>query len=455
MFRTVGERTTLNSQYKNSRKRLHGSTHSFSVSSVVDTFERLLPQEKPISGHRFSHLKFDVLLAMAVITLIIFGLLMVYSASYDYSWRWRGISGLIFQRQLLWMAIGLVVATVLSFLDYHYWRNLAVIAMIVTIVALIVVLVIGEKQNNAIRAIVGSSGQPSELAKLVTVIYLSVWLFAKKDQLSNISFGLLPLSMILGLVGGLIFLQPDISAVITVLFLGGTMFFLAGGDMRQIGLLLVFAFLFGLLVVQFSPTGSLRVHDYFLGLKDPAEGSYHVKRSFEAFLRGGWFGSGIGNAKTKLTGLPVPPTDSIFAVVGEETGVIGAISLVCVYVVFLWRGLVIAKRAPDEMGALLAAGLTLWITTEAFINMAVMVGLLPFAGNALPLVSAGGSNLLVTLSAIGILLNISLLSERRREKDGSTYNAVVDLRGRDRRRRVSSVRRPAGHGLRDPRQTRK
>jgi len=455
MFRTVGERATVNSESRNHRKRAHGSTRSFSVLSVTDTVQRILPREKPVSVRRLTHLKFDVLLVMAVITLIIFGLLMVYSASYDYSWRWRGISGLIFQRQLLWMVIGLVVASVLSFLDYHFWRNLAVVAMMITIIALIVVLIIGEKQNNAIRAIFGSSGQPSELAKLVTVIYLSVWLFAKKDQLSNISFGLLPLAMILGLVGGLIFLQPDLSAVITVLFLGGTMFFLAGGDMRQIGLLLIFAAFFGFIVVQFNPTGSLRVHDYFLGLKDPSEGSYHVKRSFEAFLRGGWFGSGIGNAKTKLTGLPVPPTDSIFAVVGEETGVIGAISLVCVYVVFLWRGLVIAKRAPDEMGSLLAAGLTLWITAEAFINMAVMVGLLPFAGNALPLISAGGSNLIVSLSAIGILLNISRLSEQRREKNGSSFNAVVDLRGRDRRRRVSSARRPTSHGLRDSGQTRR
>jgi len=422
---------------------------------VAEPVDTALPRVKSVSGHRLAHLKFDVLLVMAVITLIILGLLMVYSASYDYSWRWRGISGLIFQRQLLWMVIGVIVASVLSFLDYHYWRNLAVLAMIITIIALIVVLVIGEKQNNAIRALFGSSGQPSELAKLVTVIYLSVWLYAKRDQLSNISFGLIPLAMILGLLGGLIFLQPDISAVITVLFLGGTMFFLAGGDMRQIGFLLVFALLFGLIVVQFSPTGSLRVHDYFQGLKDPSEGSYHVKRSLEAFLRGGWFGLGIGNAKTKLTGLPVPPTDSIFAVVGEETGVIGAICLVCVYIVVLWRGLVIARRAPDEMGALLAAGLSFWIAVEAFINMAVMVGLLPFAGNALPLISAGGSNLLVTLSAIGILLNISRLSEKRREKDGSSLNAVVDLRRRDRRRRVSGACRPAGHGLRDSEQNKR
>jgi len=153
MFHTVGERATVNSSLRSARKRAHSSTRSFSVLPVAEPVDTALPRVKSVSGHRLAHLKFDVLLVMAVITLIILGLLMVYSASYDYSWRWRGISGLIFQRQLLWMVIGVIVASVLSFLDYHYWRNLAVLAMIITIIALIVVLVIGEKQNNAIRAL--------------------------------------------------------------------------------------------------------------------------------------------------------------------------------------------------------------------------------------------------------------------------------------------------------------
>jgi cell division protein FtsW len=146
---------------------------------------------------------------------------------------------------------------------------------------------------------------------------------------------------------------------------------------------------------------------------------------------------------TKLTGLPVPPTDSIFAVVGEETGLLGSGLLVTLYVALLWRGLLIARRAPDDLGALLAAGLTLWITLEAFVNMAVMVNLVPFAGNALPFMSAGGSNLVVTLAAIGILLNISRQSERTNEENGRLFSAVVDLRRRDGRRRVPRPRRTA------------
>jgi cell division protein FtsW len=178
-------------------------------------------------------------------------------------------------------------------------------------------------------------------------------------------------------------------------------------------------------------------------LKDPTNASYHVQRSLEAFVNGGWFGVGIGNARTKLTGLPVPPTDSIFAVIGEETGVLGSATLVGLYVVLMWRGLGIARRAPDQLGTLLAAGLSLWISMEALVNMAVMLNLLPFAGNALPFISAGGSNLVVSLAAIGILMNISRLSVRVKEKEGRSFIAVVDLRGRNRRRRVSRSRRAA------------
>ncbi len=388
-------------------------------------------------------LRIDVPLLLVVITLSIFGLIMVYSASYDYSFNWYGDPGMMFRRQLTWFVLGIVAATVMVFFDYHRWRQIVVPVMGITIALLLGVLFINEVLNGASRTIYRGSVQPSELAKIITVIYLAVWLYARREQLGDLSFGLIPLAGILGILGGLIVLQPDLSAVITIFILGGLMFFLAGGDMRQIVLLLIIAFLVGFIVVQFSPTGSSRVQDYLAGLKDPTEGAYQVRRAFEAFVRGGWFGAGIGRAETKLTGLPVPPTDSIFAVVGEESGVAGAMALIGLYVALLWRGMTIARRAPDEMGALLAVGLTLWLSLEAFINMAVMVNLLPFAGNALPFISAGGSNLLVSMAAIGILLNISRLSEKRKEENGRFFYAVTHLRGRDGGRRVSSPNRTA------------
>jgi cell division protein FtsW len=388
-------------------------------------------------------LKIDVTLLLSVITLLIFGILIVYSASYDYSLSWYGDPNTIFYRQLFFLVGGICLAIFLTFWDYHNYRHMVVIMMLVVIAALISVLLVNEILNNAARTLYGGSIQPSEFAKIVTVLYLSVWLFARQDQLRDVNFGLLPLAIILGVIGGLIFLQPDLSAVVTILFLGGVMFFLAGGDLRQIVILMLVAVFVGWVLVQFSPTGSERIGFYLAGLRDPTEGSYHVKRSFEAFVNGGWFGVGIGRAETKLTGLPVPPTDSIFAVVGEETGVVGSIGLVALYAIFLWRGMVISRRAPDELGRLLAAGLCLWIAVEAFVNMAVMVNILPFAGNALPFISSGGSNLTVTMAAVGILLNISRLSVRKQEENGKFFNAPVNLRGWDRRRRLSSPVRPA------------
>jgi cell division protein FtsW len=188
-------------------------------------------------------------------------------------------------------------------------------------------------------------------------------------------------------------------------------------------------------------TGPARWQDFINGLKNPLNSSYHVTRSLESFAKGGVFGVGIGKSSAKLTGLPVPHTDSIFAVVGEETGLIGSAFLVTMYGLLLWRGLAIAKRAPDGLGRLMAAGLSFWLAIEAFINMAVMVGLMPFAGNALPFISAGGSNLLVSMAAIGILLNISRQSEKSVEQEERNFGEIVDLRGRDRRRREPRPRR--------------
>jgi cell division protein FtsW len=315
-----------------------------------------------------------------------------------------------------------------------------------TLILLFVVLVVSDIRLGAMRAILQGSVQPSELAKLVVVIYLSYWLFLKRDVLTQISFGLIPLIGILGLTGGLILAQPDLSAAITVFFLGGLLFFLAGCDLRQMILAMVLAVLLGWLVVNVSTTGRTRLDSYIQGFQDPNQASYHVQRSMEAVVKGGFFGVGIGRATTKFTGLPVAWTDSIFAIITEETGLLGAGLVVLAYGIILWRGLVIARRAPDMLGFLLASGLSIWIALEAIINMGVMVNLLPFAGNALPLISSGGSNLTVTMAAIGIITNISRASIAKKESKERSFSAVVDLRGRDRRRSVSRSRRPSSNG---------
>jgi cell division protein FtsW len=387
----------------------------------------------------------DLPMLVTLIALVVFGLVMMFSASWDYSLTQYGSPLYMFEHQVIWLGIGILVAFLLSRFDYHLLRKWAVPAMGVTIVLLVAVLVLNEVRLGARRALYQGSYQPSEMAKLVSIIYLSIWLYAKRQFLHDISLGLLPLGVILGVVGGLIYQQPSISAAAIVLIMGGLLFFLAGADLKQIIFMLAAAVIAAWLVVQISPTGHQRVTEFLAGLKDPTQASYHIQRSFEAIVNGGWFGVGIGRGQSKLTGLPVPPTDSIFAVLIEELGLFGALLLVGMYVILIWRGMVIARRAPDMLGTLLATGLICWIAIEAVINMAVIVGLLPFAGNALPFISAGGSNLVASMAAIGIIMNISRQrDETKNDEEWRSYTATVDLRGWNRRRRISRHRRTPG-----------
>jgi len=386
----------------------------------------------------------DMPLFITIIILAVFGLVMVFSASWDYSIVvLEEAPTYMFNRQVLWMGLGIVILLGLSNFDYHHLRRLAVPVMLFTVASLVGVLFINDERLGAVRAYYEGSIQPSELAKLVIVVYLSVWLYAKREHLHDVNLGLIPLGIILGVVGGLIFLQPDLSAAGTILFMGGLLFFLAGGDSKQIVFLLVMAVIAGTVIILFSPTGLQRVLEFWYGIINPEEASYHVQRSLEAIYKGGFFGVGLGQATTKFTGLPVAPTDSIFAVITEELGLIGALFTISLYAILLWRGLDIARNAPDALGAILASGLTFWITLEATINICVMIGLLPFAGNALPFISAGGSSLTVSLAAIGILFNIARQSNQgKTNNEGwSTYGATVDLRRGNRRRRLSGTRR--------------
>ncbi|MGW8251490.1 MAG: FtsW/RodA/SpoVE family cell cycle protein, partial [Anaerolineales bacterium] len=205
--------------------------------TVGDAAVKRERNQKNTPQRRSVHLKIDVPLLVVSLTLGIIGLLMVYSASWDYSFQLFGSSTYMFQRQVLWLALGMLVATVLVFLDYRIYRKFAVPMILLTVGALILVLIMSDVRNNAVRTLFEGSIQPSELAKLIIIIYLAVWLFSKREQLSDVSFGLIPLAGILGVVGGLIFIQPDLSAVITIFMMGGIMFFLAGGDLKQIGFL--------------------------------------------------------------------------------------------------------------------------------------------------------------------------------------------------------------------------
>lgn len=404
---------------------------------------------QPVQRLRPLHLPFDVPLILAVISLLIFGLLMVYSASWKFSLINDKPATDVLVKQIMWVGVGIAVATIARFINYHHYQKLVVIMMAVILVMLVAVLIAGEIRNGARRTLLGGSVQPSEAAKLVTIIYLAVWLSSKRAILNDITFGLLPLMGILGVISGLVLGQPDLSAVITYVALGGLLFFLAGGATRQIVPVVVVSLIIGWLLVWYGPmnTGRVRLMDYFNGWQDPQKASYHILRSFEAIVTGGLFGKGFGQSNTKYTGMPFAWTDSIFAIIVEETGYLGAAVVIGLYLIILWRGLKIAQNAPDFLGMLLASGITIWIVMEAIINMGVMVNLLPFAGNALPMVSAGGSSMVTNLAALGILLGIARSSESNKpaESERRSFGAVVDMRRRDRRRGLSRPRRPTGY----------
>lgn len=396
---------------------------------------------KPNQSHSIK-VPFDVPMLIIVIVLLVFGLLMVYSASWDFS-MYRGEKPTyMFGMQILWILIGLVFAAIASMVDYHHYRKFLVPVGLATLGLLITVLIANESKGEGVsRMLIGGSIQPSELAKAVIIIYLSFWLYNRQDTLNDLQVALIPLGVILGITSMLILLQPDLSAAITVGLLGVVLLYFAGCDFKIILIIIMITIVAGLPVMFLYPTGRERMSAYLTGLNNPLDSSYHIQRSMEAVINGRWFGVGIGQAGTKFTGLPLAPTDSIFAVIAEETGIIGSSILIILFGLFVWRGLVIAKKAPDQLGSLLAFGLTFWIALEAVMNMAVMVGLIPFLGNALPLISAGGSSMVVTLTSIGIILNVSKASQKQQITERSTRSAVVDLRGRNRRGSVSRLHR--------------
>ena len=240
-------------------------------------------------------LAIDIPFLCIVAALMIFGLLMLYSASWDVSWYEYDDVNSFFLRQLVWLMIGLGAAVFLYFMDYHRWdrNHFAILAILLTIALLLAVLIIGEGSARSLFG--GKSVQPSELAKLVIVIYLAIWLNSKGEKIKQVGFGLIPLAVILGLVGGLIAIQTDVSASVTVFVLGLLLFYMAGGSLLQILMLLMISGTLGAGIVALrKPEVYQRIVDFWIGIQDiNTIGSEQIAKSFTAFIDGGWFGVGL------------------------------------------------------------------------------------------------------------------------------------------------------------------
>ena len=379
----------------------------------------------------------DPWLLMIVAAMILLGLVMVYSASWDVSWRLYGDPNELFRRQLINLAYGMVVLVAAVSFPIRWLRKLALPIIGICVLALLLVLIINTGDGPR-RAILGASVQPSEMAKLGLIIYLAVWMESKGSRLSEWRYGLLPLMTIIGIVGGLILLQPDLSAVLTIAVVALTMFYLAGSRLSQTFSIAAGSAVIGYVLVRLTNTGRARWDDYLAGLVNVEAASYHVQHSLQAFFAGGLLGRGLGASREKFGLLPAPHTDSIFAVLGEELGLAGALFVLLMFLAFLRRGFKVATEADDRLASLLAGGVTFWIGVEAFVNMSVLLGMLPFAGNALPFFSFGGSSLLVTLAGVGLLLNVSRQSK---SKSKVAYVSPTGIGRRDGRRRVSRLGR--------------
>ncbi len=354
---------------------------------------------------------FDLYLALVVAALCAIGLMMVYSASIDVSYQVTGdahSTTYFFVRQLRSMILGVAVLLLFSRLDYHIWRRLAVPLMFVVIGLLVLVLRFGETRFQAQRSLIEGSFQPGELAKFTVVLYMAAWLAAKRNRIRRITYGLLPFSALVGSIAFLIVLQPDLSTAASILATALSMFFIAGADLFQMLLIGGAMGLAGWQLLTRLEYAQQRLTAHWAAVEDLRQASDHVQQAVTAFLNGGLTGVGLGESRQKFANnLPFPHTDSIFAVIGEELGLLGSFLVIALFVALIYRGFTIARYAPDPFGGLLAAGVTCWIAYDALLNIAVMTAVIPPTGVPLPFISYGGSSLVAALAGMGVVLNVS------------------------------------------------
>jgi cell division protein FtsW len=356
---------------------------------------------------------FDYWLGLVAVALLVFGLLVVYSTTLPWSLSLANDTTTIFMRQVQWLLVGLVVVAVILRADYRWLQNLSIPLIIVTIGLLLAVLATNNVIFGAKRGLFNGSVQPGELAKLATIVYLAHWLSSKGNKLHSVSLGLLPFAVVVSVIVILIMLQPDMSTALLILFTAITMFFLSGSDGKQVFAGVAVAVGVVVLMVWLStwlqPLHYIkeRLDEWLTALADPSQATWHLQQAWIAIGSGGLAGEGLGVGALKWGVLPTPHTDSVFAVIGEELGLVGTLTVVALFTALVVRGFKIAREAEDEFGYTLAMGITCSLGYEALINMAVITGIFPFTGSALPFMSYGGSSLLVSMALVAILLSIS------------------------------------------------
>ncbi len=377
----------------------------------------------------------DYTILVVVIGLIAIGILMVYSSSAMKAYLQDDNTLVIVGPQIGWAALGLAAMATMMRIDYRYLRLISVPAYVIAVGLLVLVLWLPE--SGPLRAIsVGGSARwlqlgplpavhPAEIAKLAMVVYLAHWFAKRGTKISQFWAGTIPFLIITVPILALVFREPDLGTTMVLGLTAFSMFYLAGANLVHLAAMAVLA-LFAIIGAGLRGYQIDRIQAWLNPWAYPDSKGFHTIQGLLALGLGGILGAGLG--ESRLAGglfLPNASNDYIFAIIGEEFGLIGAGVVICLFVVLAYSGIRVALAAPDTFGALLAAGITAWLCIQAFINIGVVVALIPVTGITLPFISAGGSSLTISLAAVGILLSIS-----RETVERGTWNDAPADRGR-------------------------
>ncbi len=382
-----------------------------------------------------SHLEYH-LLVLVTLGLVAFGLVMVYSASSARALLSADAPSYYLKRQAIYAVMGLVALVILSRFDFHRLRHAAQPLLAVTFVLLVAVLAIGTAVNGARRWIpIGFMNfQPSELAKLVLALWTAA-LLARRPAPRTLGELAKPIGVVVGLACALILIEPDLGTAIAIAIMVSAILVVSGTRLRLLASAAGIATSVVLLAIWLEPYRRERIFSFLDPWHDPQGAGFQSVQSMIALGSGGFFGVGLGESVQKIYYLPEASTDMIFAIVGEELGLIGAMGVIAAFAVFAYAGFNIALHCRDPFGKRLAAGITALICGQAAVNVSAVMGIAPLTGIPLPFVSYGGSSLVVGLAAVGILLNIASNHAVVRETE------VPDRGRRNRRTRASGTRR--------------
>lgn len=359
---------------------------------------------------------FDFTLFVTVLIILAIGLIMVLSASshlceikYDNPYYF-------FTRQVIWAVVGTIAMLVLSRVDYKIYKKIAVILFLASIITLILVLIpgVGKGEIRGAKRWIDlgfTDFQPSELAKIAVIIFLSASLSQNYKKLESLFKGLIPYVCIIGVICVLLYLEPHYSSIAIITAISLIILFTAGAKIRHFAIFLCVGIPIGALGIILSKYRLNRIFGFFDPWSDPMGKGWQVIQSLFAIGSGGIFGVGLGQSKQKYLYLPDAHNDFILAILGEELGLWGMLLIIVLFTIFIWRGIRIATKAPDMFGGLLATGITMLVALQIILNIAIVTACFPVTGMPVPFMSYGGTSLVFFMSYVGILLNISRSTE--------------------------------------------